>query len=68
MVDRSGMPVRKLTRKALREDDEFVEATMEERVAMMWRIFQDSIPFLPPEERAIAQSRLSRHVVRVVRR
>ena len=68
MIDRSHYPVAKKSLHDRAEDDELVSGTPEERVAMMWELFQNSIPFMSKEDQVVAQSRLSRHVVRVVRR
>lgn len=68
MIDRSHYPVVKKSIHDRSDDDDFVPGTPEERLAMMWQLRENALPFMSKEEQEIVRSGLSRHVVRVVRR
>ena len=62
--NRSNYRVRKLDRHEPRDND-LKDALPEDRVAMVWPLTIDVWAFMGYD---IAESRLSRHIVRVVRR
>ncbi len=64
MVDRSDWQTRKLTRAEAREEETNVTTTPQERWAMMWPLVVNAWAF----KRERIDERLSRHVVRVIRR
>lgn len=61
---RESYRVRKLDRHEVRDDD-LKDATPAERMAMLWPLTVDVWAFMGYD---IAESRLSRHIVRVLRR
>jgi hypothetical protein len=68
MIDRSNYPVVKKSLREAREDDDYVPGTPEERWNMMWQLALDAWAFSGKSEEELAKRKLSRHVVRVVRR
>jgi hypothetical protein len=63
-TDRKNYLVRKLDRHEARDND-LKDASPADRVAMLWQLTVDVWAFMGYD---IAESRLSRHIVRVVRR
>jgi hypothetical protein len=68
MTDRSHLPVVRKTLREARDDDDFVPGTPEERWNMMWQLALDAWFFSGGTEEELAKRKLSRHVVRIVRR
>ena len=64
MVDRSNWPTKKLTREEAEEAETDVTTSPQERWAMMWELAVNAWAF----KNEPVDERLSRHVVRIVRR